>query len=103
MAMQAFMCLREMNISTATTFFGGEIIFPFIHIGDGGLVLEDEYGGNFHKGHIGYEELRPLSLYLGVLDHVDVLGDAHGVTIIGDHFGGDINNIERMKASATHL
>ena len=35
-------------------FFGGELIFPFLHLGDELLGLEDIFGGNGHEGHIGY-------------------------------------------------
>ena len=47
--------------------------------------------------------MRPLRIFLNILDHVDVLGCAHGITIIVDHFGGEINNFECMEASTTHL
>ena len=62
--------------------------------------MEDVFGENVHKGQIKDRELIPLSFFLGFLENVDVLGDARSVTIIGENFGGEVDDIYRMKPSA---
>ena len=37
------------------------------------------------------------------LDHVNVIGDARCVSIIGEHIGGGVNAVDNMEASAKHL
>ena len=44
-----------------------------------------------------------MRLLLGVLKHFGVLGNARGINIIGDYFGGEINDVESMEASAMQL
>ena len=41
-------------------------------------------------------ELGSLRLLIGVLEFVDVLGDACCIKIIGDNIGGEVDNIERI-------
>ena len=65
--------------------------------------MEGVFGRNGNEGHIEDGDLQSLSLFLGVLKHVGVLGNSCGINIIGDHFGGDINNVESMEASAMQL
>ena len=56
-----------------------------------------------HEGYIGDRELFLLNLLLGILEHDDVLGDDRCITIIGDHLGGEVDNVDHVETSAMQL
>ena len=40
---------------------------------------------------------------MGVLEHIDVPREAHYITLVGDHLGGDFDNVESVDTSVTQL
>ena len=44
-----------------------------------------------------------MYLFLGVLKHIDVLGDALCITIVGEHLKGEFDNTNRVDTAATQL
>ena len=40
---------------------------------------------------------------MGILDHIDVPRDARCITLVGEHLGGDFDNVERANTSETQL
>ena len=47
--------------------------------------------------------MRQLILFLGILKNIYVIRDARGVTIIGESFGGKVDDVTSMEASKTQL
>ena len=47
--------------------------------------------------------MRPLYLFLIFLEHIDVPRDARCITLVGEHLGGYLDNVERMDTSSTKL
>ena len=67
------------------------------------MSLQYAFWVNGHEGCVGGGELRILILFLGVLEHVDVLGDALCVNIIRENIGGEVDYVERLEAYAMQL
>ena len=80
--LKAFMRLDKCGFPQRPSFVSGKFLLPYFHLEDGGLGLEDGFGDSGRKGCIRDRELILLSLFLSVLKHVDVLGDACSVTIM---------------------
>ena len=97
------MSFNECVFPQRSRFIHGVILFPFLRLGGKGLGLKYQFRGDIHKGYFGDGELRPLCLFLGVLEHIDVLEDARCITIVGDNFRGDVDNVDRMDTTTTQL
>ena len=103
MPLNSLIYLRKCGFPKRPHFIHGELLFPFLHIGSKGLVLQHGFRGNFHKAYVRYRELHPVSLFLVILEHVDVLRYAFFVTIIGEHLGGEDEDVDHVETSATQL
>ena len=44
-----------------------------------------------------------MYLFLGVIKHIDVPGDARCITIVGENLGGNFDNVESVDTSVTQL
>ena len=44
-----------------------------------------------------------MYLFLGVIKHIDVPGDARCITIVGENIGGNFDNVESVDTSVTQL
>ena len=47
--------------------------------------------------------MRTLYLFLGILENIYVPGDARFITIVGEHLGDEVYNVELMDTIATQL
>ena len=69
------------------------ILLPFLNIWGKGLVLKYRFCDNGYEGYVGGEELQN---FLGIVEHINLLGDARCVTVVGEHLGGAVNNVDRV-------
>ena len=47
--------------------------------------------------------MRQLCLFLGVLEHIDVLRDAHCITVVGENLRCEVKIVERVEPAAMKL
>ncbi len=64
---------------------------------------ENSGGGDGEKLVIRHGQIGACKLPLGVLEQVDVLGDALGVLVVGHHFGGKGDKFAGMEATTVGL
>jgi hypothetical protein len=70
---------------------------PITHLAGEVLHCKDSRQGHHHKLVICNGHACPLWLFLGILQHVDILGDAFRLHLVGVHFcaeGDHINGVE---------
>ena len=61
---------------------------------------QDVLGGNGDKDVANDGEMGARSLFLGVLEHVDILGDAWGIGVAALHLGGKVDGVNGVEAAA---
>ena len=44
-----------------------------------------------------------MYLFTGVLEYIDVSIEEHCITMVGEHLGGEVDNIERVDTTVTQL
>ncbi len=67
------------------------------------LGREDGRRSHHHKFNIGNGHARPLRLFLSILQHVDVLGNAVRLDVILMHVGVEGNHVNGMKSPAVGI
>ena len=40
---------------------------------------------------------------MGVINHIDLIGDAHCITVVGENIRREVDNIERVETAKTQL
>jgi hypothetical protein len=78
---------------------GGQA-FPIINLPQKILGRKDGRQSHHHKFDVGDGHARPLCLFLSILQHVDVLGNAIRLDVILMHFGAEGNHVNGMKSPA---
>jgi hypothetical protein len=64
------------------------------------LGWEDSRRSHHHKFYVSNRNARPLCLFLNILQHSDVLGNAVRLDVILMHFGAEGNHVDGMKSPA---
>jgi hypothetical protein len=64
------------------------------------LGREDSRQSHHHKFDVGDGHAPPLRLFLSILQHVDVLGNAVRLDVILMHVGAEGNHVDGMKSPA---
>ncbi len=64
------------------------------------LGPEDSRRSHHHKFDVGDGHALPLCLFLSILQHVDVLGNAVCLDVIPTHVGAEGNHVNGMKSPA---
>ncbi len=67
------------------------------------LGRKDSRQSHHHKFNVGDGHARPLHLFLSILQHVDVLGNAVRLDVILMHVGAEGNHVDGMKSPAVGI
>ena len=100
MPLKALVSFKECQFPQKPSFIHRVLLLQFLHLRGKGLVLEYQFCGNGHEGHVGDRGLLSFCHFLGLLENIDVLGDAQFVTIVGENLRGEVDNVERIEIAA---
>ena len=60
---------------------------------------QDVLGGNGDKDFVNDGNMGARSLFLGVLEHVDILGDAWGIGVAALNLGGKVVGVNGVEVA----
>ena len=67
------------------------------------MCRKDRHQGHHHEFDVGDGHARPLRLFLGILQHDDVLGDVIHLTVILVHVGAEGDHVDGVEPPAVGI